>query len=390
MALLYFIYGGTIDLPNNVTPSEVVPLADMYGLEGLKDVAALVLKHNSCHLFHKPCTGCLTAVPDCLALAHTFGMEGLYTGCLKLSQVSTHNTGCLKWISKHFAKVWPTQTFANLPTQLMHKCFSAIQETLTNENAVAMAIESDKLQSTIPSVKWAEPVRELSVQLRDACVGFMVQNFGYVVGNGTFCTLLRLRDTCVGFMVQNFGYVVGNGTFCTLLRGMGWKGQFVSQVFSALVDSLTPDNCCHKFWSVNRLKQLGMTDDWNSCRAWRRRRLGVSHIIGIGTTISNAQLSSVATITENSVAVTHPDQTACFSAASVRAVAFRHAQQTISNAELPAVCRDALVKVPQIKRRKALRGGVLSLCNTNSHWSFSQQQESGYPTKPSCDNPQVV
>ncbi|KAI8496846.1 hypothetical protein Bbelb_255010 [Branchiostoma belcheri] len=59
---------------------------------------------------------------------------------------------------------------------------------------------------------------------------------------------------------------------------------------------------------------------------------------GIGTTISNGQLSSVATITENSDHI-------------------QIKQRVSALLQLPAVCRDALVKVPQIKRRKALRGG---------------------------------
>lgn len=49
---LLFIYGGVYNLLPSCSLLELVTIADMYGLDGLKDVVTFELK-KQCHFFHK-------------------------------------------------------------------------------------------------------------------------------------------------------------------------------------------------------------------------------------------------------------------------------------------------------------------------------------------------
>lgn len=50
------IYSGAADIPETISLVELATLADMLGLEGLKEVVAYTLKLKHCHLFHKVST----------------------------------------------------------------------------------------------------------------------------------------------------------------------------------------------------------------------------------------------------------------------------------------------------------------------------------------------
>ena len=54
-ALLY-LYGGVTDISKSCSLSELLLVADMYGIEGLKEVISFHLRKEYCHFFHKVCT----------------------------------------------------------------------------------------------------------------------------------------------------------------------------------------------------------------------------------------------------------------------------------------------------------------------------------------------
>ena len=51
-ALLY-MYGGVVELSVSCDLAELVRVADMYGIQGLRDIAVFVIKRDYCHFFHK-------------------------------------------------------------------------------------------------------------------------------------------------------------------------------------------------------------------------------------------------------------------------------------------------------------------------------------------------
>lgn len=50
---LLYLYGGVTDIIESCTISELIMVADMYGLEGLRDVVLYNLRRDYCHFFHK-------------------------------------------------------------------------------------------------------------------------------------------------------------------------------------------------------------------------------------------------------------------------------------------------------------------------------------------------
>lgn len=89
---LCHIYSGAAHVPDSISLVELASLADMLGLEGLKEVVEHALKQRHCHGFHRPCAGCCTGVVEVLPLAATYGLDDLYQKCLQ-------------WITQYFAKV---------------------------------------------------------------------------------------------------------------------------------------------------------------------------------------------------------------------------------------------------------------------------------------------
>ncbi|GLV42643.1 uncharacterized protein CBL_03382 [Carabus blaptoides fortunei] len=170
------IYSGAADIPETISLVELATLADMLGLEGLKEVVAYTLKLKHCHMFHKPCSVCVVGVLECLPLAAAYGLDELYRKALR-------------WITRYFVRVWPTRAFAMLPRELMEKCYQQHVVHMSADNVLETTLCCDKLLATLPSVRWAEIVHELTSQLADACQHYVIQHFSSVLASASFLTL---------------------------------------------------------------------------------------------------------------------------------------------------------------------------------------------------------
>lgn len=106
---LCHIYSGASYPPQGISLMELASLSDLLGLEGLKEVTTYALKINYCHNFHKPCSGCIEGVMQVFPVTLNHGLDDLYRKCLK-------------WTCKYYTKVWPTRSFALLPTDLIYRC----------------------------------------------------------------------------------------------------------------------------------------------------------------------------------------------------------------------------------------------------------------------------
>ncbi|XP_073499289.1 BTB/POZ domain-containing protein 8 [Phyllobates terribilis] len=178
--ILHFIYGGIMDLPKNIDPGQILSVADMYGLEGLREVAIYTLKRDYCKFFLKPVVGMQQSVLECLYIAHSVGEEPLYTSCMR-------------WIEKYFVKCWCERSFANLPADLQTSCLNVLVQSLSYRNAAFLLMESDRLISSLPGVKWAERASHLASELQEECVKFMVANFSQIIKSESFTHLLQAQ-----------------------------------------------------------------------------------------------------------------------------------------------------------------------------------------------------
>ncbi|ELK06338.1 BTB/POZ domain-containing protein 8 [Pteropus alecto] len=99
--------------------SQILNMADMYGLEGLKEVAVYILRRDYCNFFQKPIPRRLASILECLIIAHSVGVESLFADCMK-------------WIVKHFARFWSERSFANVPPEIQKSCLNMLIQSLVS------------------------------------------------------------------------------------------------------------------------------------------------------------------------------------------------------------------------------------------------------------------
>ncbi|XP_014216574.1 uncharacterized protein LOC106645267 [Copidosoma floridanum] len=173
---LRHIYSGESCIPDTISIVELATLADMLCLEGLKEVIGLTLKVKYCHLFHKPCNGCAVGVLECMPLAAAYGLDEVYRKSLR-------------WVTRHFVRIWPSKEFATLPRELMDKCYFQHIVHMSVDNVLQTIMDCDKLLTTLPNVRWAEPVFRLVSNLVDASMKYLTDNFASILGSDSFQSL---------------------------------------------------------------------------------------------------------------------------------------------------------------------------------------------------------
>ncbi|XP_010077864.1 PREDICTED: uncharacterized protein KIAA1107 homolog, partial [Pterocles gutturalis] len=225
--ILHFIYGGILDFPDKVDVGRMLGIADMYGLDGLKEVAIYILKRDYCNFFQKPVPGKQQPVLECMAIAHSFGVENLYAACMK-------------WVGKHFARCLSERSFTSLPTELQNNCLVMLINSLNHKNAAFILMESDRLINSLPQVKWTETAVALASRLQEECVTFIVANFLHVVQSEGFSVLLQAQ-------------------------AMSSKPDLLELIFNAIEKSINNENSCFLLVAVDTLlestnvKEMGFT-----------------------------------------------------------------------------------------------------------------------------------
>ncbi|XP_053511571.1 BTB/POZ domain-containing protein 8 isoform X3 [Artibeus jamaicensis] len=197
--MMHFIYGGTLDFPDKANVGKILNVADMYGLEGLKEVAIYILRRDYCNFFQKPVPRRLTSILECLIIAHSIGVESLFADCMK-------------WVVKHFARFWSERSFANVPPEIQKRCLNMLIQSLNDKNAAFLLMESDRLIISLPRVKWTETALTMASQLQEECIAFIIENFPKIVQSENFalflqgftCKIQALRDKLWIFLVQSF------------------------------------------------------------------------------------------------------------------------------------------------------------------------------------------
>ncbi|XP_012215260.2 serine-rich adhesin for platelets isoform X2 [Linepithema humile] len=225
---LCHIYSGESNIPDSISIVELATLADMLCLEGLKEVIGYTLKLKYCHLFHKPCQICAVGVLECMPLAAAYGLDEVYRKSLR-------------WITKHFVRIWPCKAFATLPRELMEKCYHQHIVHMSIDNVLQTIMDCDKLLAILPNVRWAEPVFQ------------MVSN---------------LLETSVKFLSENFASVLGNENFQSLGREQTWNISRLEDNFLVAAEQLSLEQACKSYSKLNKMLLTSQTDDLQGRSKW--------------------------------------------------------------------------------------------------------------------------
>uniref|UniRef100_A0A8C5RWX5 BTB domain containing 8 n=1 Tax=Laticauda laticaudata TaxID=8630 RepID=A0A8C5RWX5_LATLA len=213
--ILHFIYGAVLEFPKNVNAGCILSIADMYGLDGLKEIAVYILKRDYCNFFQKPVPGKHQPVLECLAIAHSTRAEHLYEACMK-------------WLVQNFARCWSEKNFANLSSELQNNCLTTLIDSLSTQNAAHFLMETNRVLSSLPQVKWTETARTLAFRLQEECMAFMVSNFPEIIQSQSFIALLQAQ-------------------------AMSSKPDLLDQVLEAVRKEVTTENSCCLLIAVDAL-----------------------------------------------------------------------------------------------------------------------------------------
>ncbi|ALC43330.1 CG13917 [Drosophila busckii] len=213
---LCHIYSGASHPPDGISLMELAALADLLGLEGLKEVTSHALKTNYCHNFHKPCSGCIDGILQVLPVALNHALDDLYRKCLR-------------WTCRHYLKVWPTRQFAQLPPDILGRCRQQIVAYLTSETVLDTVLDCDHLLAQLSAYRWGHICEQLVRDILDAAYGYMGDHFASLIASDSFLSLGHDRSRHIPRLETLLLHTAG---------------------------ALTPEQACRSYQRVTRLNTL--------------------------------------------------------------------------------------------------------------------------------------
>ena len=210
---LGYIYGGTIKVTCGL--QKYLHMADMYGMDGLREVVVFLLKRDMCHYFHKPCVSCSEGVVDSLTLSHMYDLVDLHDRCIK-------------WINKNLARIWKTKAFLSSPEEVVQKCLVMAEKDLSHTTVIDKIIDCDKVMANATPTT----TNQRSVMLAS-----------------------QLMDSCIDFVRNNFVDVLSSSQFMSLADNMTWSLTLMENVIGRAVMSLPLDKACEAYQVLHKLKE---------------------------------------------------------------------------------------------------------------------------------------
>nr|XP_029716720.1 LOW QUALITY PROTEIN: uncharacterized protein LOC109410272 [Aedes albopictus] len=213
---LCHIYSGASHPPEGISLMELAALSDLLGLEGLKEVTAYALRTNYCHNFHKPCSGCTDGVLQVLPVTLNHGLDDLYRKCLK-------------WVCRHYVKIWSNKQFSQLPVDVVNRCRQQIVAHLTSETVLNAILDSEQLLTVLHPYKWSVEVENV---VRD------------------------ILDASYDYIQDHFASLLASDSFLSLGQNYSWAISHVEPILLRAATSLSPDQACKSYPRATRLHKL--------------------------------------------------------------------------------------------------------------------------------------
>eukprot|EP01135_Chromosphaera_perkinsii_P006355 Nk52_evm84s485 gene=Nk52_evmTU84s485 len=220
--VLHFLYTGVVDIEDEEEDlEELLFIADMYEVEGLKKLVASVAWSQKCHSFHQPCSGCIEEFGKWLVLADRYGMDEL-------------KTEILKWCCKHKVRVWPTRAFAKLPQNLTDEVYNLAISIMNGDKGFLRIFTFLKQCDQIyRKCEGNSPLRSV------------------------FWISKQCKQQCITRLCQNFNMIRYNSDFISLTRGEGWTFHLVEEIIDCLMLMTCPSNCvANLVYSENLIQML--------------------------------------------------------------------------------------------------------------------------------------
>lgn len=125
----------------------------------------------------QPCSGCIDGILQVLPVTLNHGLDELYRKCLK-------------WVCKHFSKVWLTRQFSQLPSDVHQRCRQQISAHLTSENVLNWICECEDMLKSLEQCRWnIINVDNLVRDILDSAHGYVVDHFASLIASDSFLSL---------------------------------------------------------------------------------------------------------------------------------------------------------------------------------------------------------
>lgn len=97
---------------------------------------------------------------------------------------------CVKWICKHFSKVWVSKPFASLPCDLQLRCSQQISAHLSSENVLDWILDCEDTLKVLDSCRWdTTDVCNVVNILLDSVRDYIMDHFASLIASDSFLSL---------------------------------------------------------------------------------------------------------------------------------------------------------------------------------------------------------
>nr|CAB3261964.1 uncharacterized protein LOC100177736 [Phallusia mammillata] len=222
---LCYTYGLFVDLSSidNTTIASLAGIADMFNSVYINHAVELFLVKQRCHIFHKPCPECSHGFAEALQLSCVYNLINL-------------KEQCLLWNVEYFPKLWHTESFCSMPSEIIETCYAAVVHTMDIYSVSEIALKVDILLGGLTSVKWEKPMVDIARKLMNQCEIFISKN------------LFQLTE---------------NGNWDLLFKGMGCRTEIVERILEVIGANITNDNACLQYIAVKKLLESAKAEEWN-------------------------------------------------------------------------------------------------------------------------------
>ncbi|KAL1228312.1 BTB/POZ domain-containing protein [Trichinella pseudospiralis] len=230
--MLMFIYGGVLEIPDNVDLIELYRLADITRLDALKTLAVLELRAKRCHYFHKPCSQCATFVLRHLSqFNEEEGLQELYEAALD-------------WQAEHFADIWRSKSFSQLSEHVQNACYERILDQVNSESALQLLLDCDALLKRSRTLVAAVSTK-----------------------------VARISEHCLERIGNNFADILASDYFVHLGKGFAFDLPFFEDLLPTVIHSLQLEEACRVLAKLAELKALVSSQISSNDETWNERFL---------------------------------------------------------------------------------------------------------------------
>jgi len=192
--IIDFIYKNKLVLPQEININEMAYIIDMYNFQSFKQVFIHHLKAHYCHFFHAPCQFCIEGVFNILDTCNMFNVVEIVKDCNK-------------WFVRYYTKLFTSRSFGKVPKTVQDHVVNEIKKNITTITVAQNLKDISKVEGSLPSISWAEPVKLLLKDIELYCLKFVCDNLNAVTRQPSFIVCLYgNRD--IDWSVMLFEYLI--------------------------------------------------------------------------------------------------------------------------------------------------------------------------------------